>query len=84
MISEYFWLSTTTSAEKVFAFPDPYWQPIDFTFCGVYVVTVFLYNTGTTEAPELGAAAPSGFFTVIAGGCAYSIPTADLLEIAAL
>ena len=43
-------------------FPEPYSQPIDFTFCGVYVVTVFLNKTGTTAAATLGAAALSGFF----------------------
>ena len=43
------------------------------------MVTVFLNNTGTTEAAELGVAAPAGFLTVTAGGCAYSTSTARLL-----
>ena len=84
LISEKVWLSITTSAEKVFAFPEPYSQPIDFTFCGVYVVTVFLNKTGTTAAAEAGVAAPSGFFTVTAGGWAYSTFTALLLMMVAL
>ena len=57
---------------------------MDFTFCGVYVVTVSLYKIGTTLAAELGADAPLGFCTVTAGGWAYSIPTADLFAIDAL
>ena len=84
LISASDWLSTTTSAEKVLEFPEPYWQPIDFTFCGVYVVTVFLNRTGTTAAAALGFAAPSGFCTVTAGGWAYSTFTAFLLIIIAL
>ncbi len=57
---------------------------MDLTFCGVYVVTVSLYKIGTILAAALGADEPSGFFTVIAGGWAYSIPTADLLATDAL
>ena len=47
------------------------------------MVTVFLNNTGTTFATAFGVAAPSGFFTVTAGGCAYSTSTARLFEITA-
>ena len=50
----------------------------------MYVVTVFLNKQGTTDAAALGAPALAGFWTVIAGGWAYSILTADLFVIAAL
>ena len=50
----------------------------------MYVVTVFLNRTGTTEAAEPGEAAPSGLFTVTAGGCGYSISNALLLTTVAL
>jgi len=43
------------------------------------VVTVSLNSTGTTAAAAFGVAAPSGFLTVTAGGCAYSTSKARLL-----
>ena len=47
------------------------------------MLTVFLNNTGTTFAAAFGVAAPSGFLTVTAGGCAYSTSTARLFEMTA-
>ena len=65
--------TTTTSALNVFAFPEPYSQPIDLTFCGVNVVTVFLNRTGTIFAAGEEQMNPQDCFTVTAGGCGYSV-----------
>ena len=62
--------STTASAVKLLALPDPYEAPKDFTFCGVYVVTVFLLRTGMIIADVVGVVSPE--LTVTTGGFEYS------------
>ena len=56
------------SALNVFAFPEPYVHPTDLTFCGVYVVTEFLFKTGMMAAAVLGLPDPLGCLAAITGG----------------
>ena len=83
VLSANFSLLTSTSEVNLLAFPDPYSQKNDLTFCGVYVDTEFLTRTGViTDA--VGLPPPSPWITLMTGGFAYSSLNSSLLEITAL